>query len=163
MAARSPFRFCPACGEALEERMAFGRMRPVCPGCGRVHFLEPKVAVAVLVTQGENVLLVQRDNEPAQGLWSLPGGYVDAGEDPLQAAVRECCEETGLTIDIRGLLDVLHADGEAGADIVIVYEGEEVGGTLKAGDDARTVGFHPRNDLPPLAFTATRRALEHGQ
>jgi len=119
--------------------------------------------VAVLVTRGEAILLVQRDNEPALGLWSLPGGYVDVGEDPVRAAVRECREETGLDVEIEALVDVLHAEGDTGADIVIVYTGTAAGGDLIAGDDARAAGYFPRQDLPPLAFTTTRRALQHWQ
>ena len=63
--------------------------------------------MAVLVEDDGQVLLVRRANEPQRGLWTLPAGFVDAGEDPVLAAERECLEETGLRVKITGLLDVI--------------------------------------------------------
>jgi len=159
MAGHSSYKFCPVCGSSLEEKTAFGKMRPVCTACGRVHFIEPKVAVAVILTRSGRILLVQRDNEPAIGLWSLPGGFVDAGEDPRMAARRECLEETGLVVESLQLRDVIHASGDGDADLVIVYHGDVMQGELRAGDDARAAAFFRRNDLPQLAFEATRKAV----
>lgn len=138
----------------------FGKPRPVCPQCGFVHFADPKVAAGVLVEQNGSVLLVRRINEPQQGLWSIPAGFVDALEDPQAAAVRECREETGLEVCLAGLLDVISGrEHERGADIVIVYRAEVTGGQLSAGDDADQAAFFPRASLPPLAFRATRIVL----
>lgn len=127
--------------------------------------MEPKVAVAVLVMKQKAILLVQRNNEPAEGLWSLPGGFVDAGEDPRAAAMRECREETGLQIRITGIVDIIHAAEDGGADIVVVFTGTEEAGCLQAGDDARAAEFFSPKELPELAFEATRRAIaawQHG-
>jgi len=44
------------------------------------------------------LLLVQRANEPGRGLWSVPGGRVEPGEDDAAALVREMLEETGLQV-----------------------------------------------------------------
>ena len=118
------------------------------------------MAAGVLVEKEGQVLLVKRGNEPQSGLWSVPAGFVDAWEDPARAAERECLEETGLVVKVTGLLDVIagreHAEG---ADIVIAYRAEIVGGQLAAGDDALQACFFPRADLPPLAFKATRAIL----
>lgn len=159
MAGHSPYKFCPVCGSPLEQNIVFGKMRPVCTECGRVHFIEPKVAVAVILTHGGKILLVQRDNEPAIGLWSLPGGFVDAGEDPRAAARRECLEETGLEVESLRLRDVIHASGDGDADLVIVYHGDVMQGELQAGDDARAAEYFHRDKLPQLAFEATRKAV----
>ncbi len=135
-------------------------MRPVCPVCGWVFFPDPKVAVAALIEQDDRVLLVRRVHPPEKGRWTLPAGFVDAGEDPAQAVVRECREETGLRVQVDGLLDVIavreHPDG---ADILIVYRAHALGGELVAGDDADRAAFFPLDELPPLAFTSTRRIL----
>ncbi|HLI14837.1 MAG TPA: NUDIX domain-containing protein [Acidimicrobiales bacterium] len=64
--------------------------------------LEP-CAGAVLV-EGEALLLVRRRNPPGRGRWSLPGGRVEAGETPAQAAARELYEETGIDAAIGDLL-----------------------------------------------------------
>lgn len=138
----------------------FGKPRPVCPACGFIHFSDPKVAAGVLVEENGAVLLVRRINEPQQGLWSIPAGFIDADEDPRAAAARECREETGLEVRISGLVGVIGGrEHERGADIVIVYRAEISGGQLQAGDDADRAIFFPRASLPPLAFRATRIVL----
>jgi ADP-ribose pyrophosphatase YjhB (NUDIX family) len=141
-----------------------GRDRPVCDHCGHIHFEEPKVAAGVLVTQDGKVLLVRRIMEPKRGMWSLPAGFVDAEEDPAEAAVREVREETGLVIEIEGLLDVFHGkEHPNGASIVIIYIGRVRSGQIEAGDDVDGVDFFDPTDLPPIAFEATKKALKHLQ
>ncbi len=153
--------FCPQCGTALLLEERFGRLRPCCPQCGWVFFPDPKVAAAVLVEQEGRVLLARRVNDPARGLWTMPAGFVDAGEDPAGAALRECLEETGLVVRITGLLDVLSGQEHArGAHIVIFYRAEVVSGELTPGDDVDAVQFFARDQLPPLAFSTTQRILE---
>lgn len=152
--------YCPRCGTALVVEDRFGRMRPVCPNCEWVFFPDPKVAVAVLIEKGEEILLVRRVNDPRRGLWTLPAGFIDAGEDPVLAAERECFEETGLKIKVGELLDVLSGqEHPRGAHIIIFYRAAVLSGSLKAGDDADKVGFFPRDDLPPLAFSTTQKVL----
>ncbi len=148
------------CGAPLELQPKFGMPRPTCPTCGWIYFADPKVAAAALVEQDGRVLLTRRVNEPHQGEWSLPAGFVDAGEDPSRAAERECLEETGLRVRVTALIDVVAGrEHDRGADIVILYRAVVVGGELRPGDDADQVGFFKRDALPPLAFQATRRAL----
>jgi 8-oxo-dGTP diphosphatase len=161
MARESQVKFCPRCGTATALQKRFGKDRPVCPGCEYIHFDDPKVAAAVLVEQDGRVLLVRRNNEPYRGLWTLPAGFVDAGEDPARAAERECFEETGLVVRVKRVLDVIAGqEHERGADFVIVYRAEVVGGNLSPDDDADAVEWFEYNNLPPLAFEATRKALD---
>jgi ADP-ribose pyrophosphatase YjhB (NUDIX family) len=151
---------CPACGAKVVERLADGRMRPVCPECGRVHFADPKVAAAVLIEYQGRLLLVRRTNEPERGRWTLPAGYVDAGEDPRQAAARECLEETGLAVDVGVVQDVLFETGPGKVPtIVIVFRGTIQGGRLIPGDDASEAAFFDPAQLPELGFESTRRAI----
>ena len=81
-------RFCPYCGASIETRFLYGAERAACPACGWIHFEDPKVAAGVLVEEGESVLLVRRINEPMIGYWSFPAGFVNAREDPAEAAQR---------------------------------------------------------------------------
>ncbi len=153
-------RFCPYCGAAIERRLLNGAERAACPSCGWIHYEDPKVAAAVLVEQDGRVLLTRRINEPFQGFWTLPAGFVDAREDPVEAAERECREETGLNVRVTALLDLISGrEHEHGADILLVYKAEVTGGELLAGDDASEVAFFDRRDLPALAFRATKKAL----
>lgn len=166
MASPLELNYCPRCGHALEERKAFGRVRRFCPECDRVVFREHKVAAGVIVEQKGEVLLVRRRMTPRQGLWTFPGGFVDFDESPAEAAARECREETGLNVEISGLLDVIAGqEHESGADIVIVYLGRPAGGErvedhLHPADDVDRVAFFSPEEFPPLAFRATQEALD---
>ncbi|HZU86143.1 MAG TPA: NUDIX hydrolase [Anaerolineaceae bacterium] len=152
--------FCPACGTPVERRPIFGKLRPVCPACGWAHFEDPKVAVTALVVQDGRVLLTRRANEPNPGKWTLPGGFMDAGENPERAAERECREETGLEVRVTSLITLLSGrEHPRGADILLAYRAEILGGTLTAGDDASEVNFFALDALPPLAFESTRKIL----
>lgn len=153
--------YCPRCGAKLTQAERFGRLRPVCPACGWVYFADPKVAVAVLLEQGAKILMVRRAVDPARGMWTLPAGFVDAGENPERAAERELLEETGLQARVTELLDVMYGqEHPRGAHIVIFYRAELLSGTLRADDDVDRVAFFSRNDLPPLAFSTTQRILQ---
>jgi ADP-ribose pyrophosphatase YjhB (NUDIX family) len=85
--------------------------------------------------QSGRLLLVQRANEPGRGLWSLPGGRVEQGEDDAAALVREMAEETGLVVQPGGLVGRVRRGPYEIAD----YRCRVVGGTLIAGDDALAV------------------------
>lgn len=160
MARESQIKFCPRCGTPVKRQELFGKARPVCPHCEWIHFDDPKVAAAVLVEQDGRILLVRRVNEPYRGLWTLPAGFVDAGEDPARAAERECLEETGLSVRVKRVLDVIAGkEHERGADFVILYQAEVLSGTLTPSDDADAVDWFASNNLPPLAFSATQQAI----
>jgi len=162
--------YCPACGHPLQDREAFGRVRRYCPACDQIIFREHKVAAGVLVElprgdgptgEDQQVLLVRRRLQPRQGTWTFPAGFVDFDESPAEAALRECLEETGLAVEITGLLDVIAGrEHEHGADIIIVYCARLVGGEPQAADDVDRVAFFPLDALPPLAFHATQVALD---
>jgi ADP-ribose pyrophosphatase YjhB (NUDIX family) len=161
MARESQIKFCPRCGTPVERRDLFNKIRPVCPQCEWIHFEDPKVAAAALIEQDSRVLLVRRVNEPYRGLWTLPAGFVDAGEDPARAAERECLEETSLTVRVKRVLDVIPGkEHERGADFIIAYQGEVISGTLSPGDDADAADWFARDHLPPLAFDATQKILK---
>jgi 8-oxo-dGTP diphosphatase len=157
-----PINFCPRCGHAVEDRALFGRVLRACPACDYIHFNDPKVAAAVWLVrttadQSEEVLLVRRGVEPLRGLWALPAGYVDRGEDPREAAAREVLEETGLNVRIGRTVEVFFS----GIVITIIYQGELDGGRLVPGDDADDVGWFGAEHLPELAFDSTKHLIEN--
>jgi len=154
--------YCPQCGSKLEEQERFGRLRPTCPQCEWIFFPDPKVAAAVLVERDGEILLVRRMNNPKKGLWTLPAGFIDAGEDPVEAAERECKEETGLQVKVTELIDVISGqEHPRGAHILIVYCCEILHGEMKPNDDVDGVAFFSYKALPPLAFSTTYQILEH--
>ena len=126
-----------------------------------MYFVEPKVGVGVMVVEDNRLLLVRRAMEPEKGRWSLPAGYLDHGESPVETAVREAREETGLEVRITGLVDAFHNPPGAGATVFLLYRAERVRGEPTAGDDADAARFFARDELPPLAFASTFAAVEH--
>jgi ADP-ribose pyrophosphatase YjhB (NUDIX family) len=161
MARDNFIKFCPRCGAQVTHEEKFGSMRPVCPQCGWIHFQDPKVAAAVLIEDGSRVLLVRRVNEPFRGMWTLPAGFVNGGENPAEAAARECLEETGLSTRVTRVFDIISGrEHERGADFIIVYLAEVIGGVMSPADDADAVEWFERENLPPLAFRATQQVLQ---
>lgn len=97
------------------------------------------------------LLLVRRANPPAQGLWSIPGGRVEPGEDDRTAVARELAEETGLVVDVEGLVGMIERDAPSGGVYVVTdWRCRIVAGTAVAGDDASDVGWFTAADLATL-------------
>jgi len=102
----------------------------------------------------KEILLIRRKNPPFEGMYALPGGFVDYGERMEEAVVRELEEETGLRTRVTGLVGV-YSDPDRdprGHTVSPAYLLETVGGELRAGDDAAEAVFFPADDLPELAF-----------
>ncbi len=152
------FVYCPHCGAPLGERLAFGRLRKACRYCGFVHFKDPKVAVAALVSDGARVLLVRRAVVPRIGFWALPAGYMDQDELPEEAAVREIAEETGVKIRLDGLQAVVALGGwEERRGILLVYRADPLSGRAAPADDVSDARWFGRAEVPwdELAFEST--------
>lgn len=73
---------------------------------GREYPEHPLVGVGGFIHRDEKVLMIKRKFEPNKGRWSLPGGLMEVGEDPEEAAKREVREELGLEVAVEGLLQV---------------------------------------------------------
>ena len=166
MWSKSP-KFCPQCSSALGEARVEGRLRPACPDCDFVVFLNPASAAAAVVRDpGGRVLLIRRRIQPFQGHWALPAGYQELDESPLETVEREVREETGIAVRALHLLELLHVpdDPRRPANVAVYLcaplppPGER---TLCAGDDAREARWFPLDALPErLGFRNNRRILE---
>jgi ADP-ribose pyrophosphatase YjhB (NUDIX family) len=167
--AQTSFVYCPYCGSVLQGEHRFGALRPACPSCSFVHFRDPKVAVVALVTargdEGDQVLLVRRGVEPMKGRWSLPGGYMDAGEMPQAALARELREEVGLEAEVAPLpleIYLLEHHGTA-MGIVLAFQAVPAANAPAPtpGDDVTEACWFPAAHLPAdLAFDSTRHLLD---
>jgi ADP-ribose pyrophosphatase YjhB (NUDIX family) len=119
----------------------------------------PIPGVGALIIQGDAVLLVERGREPLKGYWSLPGGAVETGEALETALRREVKEETGLDVDVLGLVEVFERVtlDQAGAAeyhyILMDYVCRVTGGDLCAADDACRARWFPRHEVAGLHIT----------
>ncbi len=154
--------FCVNCGAALVPRIIEGREVEACPNDEFVLWRDPKVATAVVVEALGGVVLGRRAIEPGYGLWCLPGGFVNHDEDPERAAARECLEEIGAAVELRGLLCVYHiAKTEASSMIGIAYRAKLAAGVSPAaGPEMLEVSVFSMDALPPLAFPSHRQVLD---
>lgn len=151
------------CSAELTTRDMAGGERRACAECGYVHWRNPGVGAAVLVRDGAGrVLLIRRaPGSTKPGLWAIPAGYVDYGEDVREAARREMQEETGLIVEVGEPVFVAsNFHDPAKLTVGIWFAGTVTGGVLEAGDDADEVGYFALDDLPPLAFDTDTALLD---
>jgi 8-oxo-dGTP diphosphatase len=109
---------------------------------------------AVVRDEGGQLLLIRRGHPPGEGLWSLPGGRVEAGESDAVAVARELLEETGLRAETGELIAVVARPG-LGDVVYDIYEyaATPVGGELRPGDDAIDVRWVDDRELRALPTT----------
>ncbi len=130
----------------------------------------PVPGVGVVCLREDEVLLIQRGKPPREGEWSLPGGRIEWGERAADAALRELMEETRVSAELAGLIDVVDGlfesrqSGEIWAHYVLVdYAARWVSGEPVAGDDARAARFVPLDRLHEVElWSETRRIIEAG-
>jgi 8-oxo-dGTP diphosphatase len=108
----------------------------------------PRVGSAVVVTNGQSILLGVRAKEPNRGKWVLPGGKIEPFESIEEAAKREVLEETGLEIKVTGQLGALEIINPPEEHRLIVFSSAEVfGGALRPGSDLAELTFCSPEDL----------------
>ena len=113
----------------------------------------PLLAADAVILFQDGIVLIRRNNPPYQGCYALPGGFVEIGETVEEAAIREAREETGLDINLLGLVGV-YSDpardprGHVGSVAFLA----RASGRLQSGSDARSAQVFPREELPRLAF-----------
>jgi 8-oxo-dGTP diphosphatase len=161
------WRLCPACGGALATGEVAGEDHPRlhCTRCGLVLYDNPAPTASAIVERDDGtIMLTLRAIEPARGMWDLPGGFVEVGEDPEQAAIRELEEETGLAVEVTGLVGIFpDRYGDGPATLNIYYRARVAGGIAHAASDVAEIRWFSPADLPArsqLAFVNTADALE---
>jgi len=126
-------------------------------------YLDPKVAVAVIIADARGLLLQQRAIEPRQGLWTFPSGFVDRGEQVERAAEREIQEELGLFVTLTHLLGVYSEPGNP--VLLIVFTGAIPASATPVIQEAEitAIGYFAPEALPPLAFDHDARIVADWQ
>src|SRR5437660_3719860 len=108
------------CATLLAEKHIFNIQRQTCPECGFILFLAPKLVTVVVIEYAGKILLGRRNMNPARGMWSFFGGYVDRGEKVEDAAIREAKEETNLDVQLDALIGLYSENGSP--HVLIAYQ-----------------------------------------
>jgi ADP-ribose pyrophosphatase YjhB (NUDIX family) len=159
------FRFCPRCATELELRPSHppDPARLACPSCGFVHYENPAPTVQAWIERDGRLLALRRGQEPLQGEWNMPGGFVEAGESGPEAIVREVREETGLEVEaeeVLGIFSSAYGDGEDAQPIFdVAYRCRIVGGEFDLSDESSEAGWFTLDEFPRPAFAGERQAL----
>jgi len=156
-----PLRYCTLCRGKLSMAAVDGRRRKVCGGCEYVYYRNPvPVAACLVIDRRDRILLVKRGVEPAKGAWSLPCGFMELGETPSAAALRELYEETGVRGRVVGVHGVYYeASHRYDTLVVAAFRITPMTQGVKAGDDAEDVAYFPLDRMPRLGLATHRRVL----
>ena len=111
---------------------------------------------AVIKDGSGRLLLIKRGHEPGKGLWSIPGGRIEAGESDAAALVREVREETGLVVAPGRLIGSVLRPSGSGESVFDIrdYAASVIGGALVAGDDADDAVWAGPAELDTLPLAA---------
>jgi 8-oxo-dGTP diphosphatase len=152
-------KYCPYCGGPLENKHWEGIERLFCAACREAIYENPIPATClVVVDKQDRILLVKRSVPPQMGKWCLPGGFMELGETPEGAALRELKEETGIVGRIGTLLGITTTRSDFYDSILLIgYLIENYSGDPVAGDDASELAFFAITSLPELAFSSHHR------
>ena len=155
---RAVKRFCPFCGQPLHDRLWEGTVRRFCRRCNQPVYENPVPAVCVVVPDAAGrILLVRRGIAPKIGDWCLPGGFMELGEKPEAAALRELKEEAGLTGRIECLLGLRSTPSRLYHTILLAaFLVQPEAGVPVAGDDATAARWYQPAKLPTIAFDSHR-------
>ena len=131
------------------------------PKAPKANSIVPSVTAVVTNEAGELLLVHKTDN----GLWALPGGGMDPGESIAQAAVRETKEETGMDIEVVGVIGlytnpnhvIAYDDGEVRQQCSVCFTTRLVGGQLATSSETSEVGFVALDRLDNLNIHPSMR------
>ena len=146
--------YCSTCNTKNNFSEIEGELRYHCPNCETIHYQNPKPTATLICIKKNEILLVKRAFSPAKGEWSLPGGFIELGETPEDAAKRELNEETNLNGEVVKLLGHCSHFNSVFGDILLIGMEVEIKNwdNLIPGDDAAEAGFFNIKNCPKLAF-----------
>ncbi|MFJ7201923.1 NUDIX hydrolase [Streptomyces sp. NPDC098789] len=131
------------------------------PDAPRANSLVP--AASAVVVDGEGRVLLQRRTD--NGMWALPGGKMELGESIGDCAVRETLEETGVTVEVTGIVGTYtdpghvfaYDDGEVRQEFSICLLARPTGGTLRTSDESFEVAWCAPDAIDDLPMVASIR------
>ncbi|GAH27897.1 unnamed protein product, partial [marine sediment metagenome] len=115
------YNYCPICGTPLQAGMIEGRERKYCPKCDFIDYKNPLPVALAVAVKDKKFLLIRRGLPPRKGMWGSPSGFIENGETPEEACLRELKEETGISGKIVKLIGAARReDKEIYGDMLVV-------------------------------------------
>ena len=147
-------KYCSSCAHEVVRKTPEGedRERDVCPSCGEIFYVNPKIIVGCVPTVGDQVLLCKRAIEPRYGKWTLPAGFMENRETTAEGAAREMWEEAearAVDMALYRIFDVPHI-----SQVYVFYRCEVLDGHFGAGSESLESALYSEADIPwdELAF-----------
>ena len=127
-------------------------------------YVTPNVGVKAAIFDEEGrILLMERADEPVKGTWDIPGGAVEPYEGPVETAVRETREETGLDVETIEIVDAHSMDPNAlnpHGHVLLLYLCRKLGGTLQLSREGTDLQYWEIEDVPEWTLEFEEPALD---
>lgn len=154
------YKYCPLCAAPLSSGMRYGRIRKYCTECSFINYENPLPTTVALAETDGKILLIKRGIEPLKGIWILPSGFMELGETPEEACLRELKEETNMEGVIKELIGVFHNITPMYGDIIsLIYHVNLTPAIPQAGDDAEGVALVDIEKIGDLGFKSFNQAF----
>ena len=154
------YKHCPFCGEKLKIKVEEEIERKFCNDCNWTFYPHVSGAVAAIIINQEEVLMVQRKREPYVGTWMFPAGFIDYGEHPEETLEREIKEETGLGLRRAKLIDVIQTedDPRSPGHFCFFYKVEVRGNKPETDRDENSdIGWFKIGNMPKIGWLSHKK------
>ncbi len=156
-------RFCSQCGTPVDTVIPEGdsRARQVCPACGHIHYINPKLVVGSLAIWQDRILLCRRAIEPRRGFWTLPAGFMETDETLGEAAARETLEEACARVRLRSLQTIVNIPHIN--QVHVFYLADLLDGIFSPGSESLETRLFSEHEIPwqEIAFSSVALSLKH--
>jgi ADP-ribose pyrophosphatase YjhB (NUDIX family) len=154
--------FCSNCGTRVVLKVPEGDHLPrhVCPSCGIVHYLNPKVVVGSVPEYQGRILICRRGIQPRHGFWTIPAGFMENDETLEAGAAREAAEEARIKVEIGSLL--LLANVTSARQVHVFFRSRMLTPEFATTPESLEVKLIDASEIPwdQLAFPSTEYALQ---
>ena len=115
------YNYCPICATRLKAKLISGRKRNFCPSCNFIDYKNPLPVATAIALRNNKFLLIKRGLAPKKGTWAAPAGFIEIGETPEEACLRELKEETGISGEVIRLIGATRLyDKEIYGDMLLI-------------------------------------------
>lgn len=154
-------KYCSECSSELSfgEIEGDNKQRHFCPKCNQVFYINPKIVTLSIPVWKDRILVAKRDIEPGKGMWTLPGGFMEADETVEEAVIRETKEEVCADVGDLEMFAVVSVPQIF--QVHLFYKANLLNSKYSAGHETQEVKLISKKDYVPeeFSFESVRRVL----